>query len=264
MDSFDYKKSLGQNFLKDSNITKKIARSVSLKRNNLVIEIGPGSGVLSKEILKRADFAILYEIDTRLKEVLEEELRDYDNYDIVFKDFLDVDVKKDLEKYDYGNLYVVANLPYYVTTPIIRKIIDDKIDVEEIVIMIQKEVADRFSALPGNKEYGQITVFLNYFFETVKLFDVSRNSFVPKPNVDSAVIKMKKRMDKVEVLDMDLFEKLVRDSFRFKRKTIRNNLKGYDLDKINIVLNRHGFDLSTRSECLPYNVFVEIVNELVR
>ena len=219
---------------------------------------------MTKELLKLVDNALLYEIDTRLKDILDKELIDFNNYDIIFGDFLDRDVNNDLEKYSFDNLYVVANLPYYITTPIINKIISDKLSVNEMVIMVQKEVADRLSAKPGSKEYGQITVFLNYFFDIEKVFNVSKNSFIPKPKVDSAVVKMTSKENKEYLKDIDFFEKLVKDSFRFKRKTIKNNLSNYDLDKINNILNKYDFDINTRSECIPYYVFVEMANELVK
>lgn len=263
MYNFDFKKSLGQNFLKDDNVVNNIVNAVNFKENNLAIEIGPGSGMLSKRLLEKVDFAILYEIDTRLEKILDKELEMYDNYEIIFDDFLKRNVKNDLKKYNYNNLYIVANLPYYVTTPIISKIIDDDIHVNEIVIMIQKEVADRLTADVGTKEYGQITVFLNYFFNIEKMFNVSKNCFVPKPRVDSAVIKMTKKNIREELKDISFFKKLVRDCFRFKRKTIKNNLVGYDLDKINIILQKHGLDVNVRSECISYEIFVEMANELL-
>lgn len=261
--NFEFKKRFGQNFLKDNNITEGIASAIDYKENNLVIEIGPGAGALTKKLLPKVDKAILYEIDTRLKDILEDELKEFDNYELIFGDFLERNVKDDLKKYSYDNLYIVANLPYYVTTPIISKIIEDDIAASEIVIMIQKEVADRLSAKVGTKEYGQLTVFLNYFFDIKKVFNVSRNCFVPKPKVDSAVIKMVRKDSREYLKDINYFSKLVKDSFRFKRKTIKNNLNGYDLDKVSRVLNRYGFDISDRSEMIPYNVFVEISNELV-
>lgn len=263
MYNFDYKKSLGQNFLKDNNVIDKIVSTINYEDNNLVIEIGPGSGAMTKELLKRVDFAILYEIDTRLEKILFKELSDYVNYELIFDDFLKRNIGNDLSKYNYDNLYIVANLPYYITTPIINKIVSDKIPVKEMVIMVQKEVADRLSSKPGSRDYGQITVFLNYFFEIEKVLTVSKNCFVPKPKVDSAVIKMKRREQKELVKDEEFFEKIVKDSFRFKRKTIKNNLSNYDLKKIDIILNKYGFDINTRSECIPYYVFVEIANELL-
>lgn len=262
MYKFDYKKNLGQNFLQDKNIIDKIVNAPDYGDNNLVIEIGPGAGALTKELLKKVDRAILYEVDTRLEKILNKELSTFVNYELIFDDFLNRDVNKDISKYDFDNLYIVANLPYYITTPIITKIINDKIPTNEIVIMIQKEVADRFSAKPGSKEYGQITVFLNYFFDIDNVCNVSKNCFFPKPKVDSAVIKMKKKESNDYIKNFDVFNKLVKDSFRFKRKTIKNNLVGYDLDIISNILTKYGFDVNTRSENIPYNVFVEIANEL--
>ena len=262
MYKFDYKKNLGQNFLQDKNIIDKIVNAPDYGDNNLVIEIGPGAGALTKELLKKVDRAILYEVDTRLEKILNKELSTFVNYELIFDDFLNRDVNKDISKYDFDNLYIVANLPYYITTPIITKIINDKIPTNEIVIMIQKEVADRFSAKPGSKEYGQITVFLNYFFDIDNVCNVSKNCFFPKPKVDSAVIKMKRKESNDYIKNFDVFNKLVKDSFRFKRKTIKNNLVGYDLDIISNILSKYGFDINTRSENIPYNVFVEIANEL--
>ena len=262
MYKFDYKKNLGQNFLQDKNIIDKIVNAPDYGDNNLVIEIGPGAGALTKELLKKVDRAILYEVDTRLEKILNKELSTFVNYELIFDDFLNRDVNKDISKYDFDNLYIVANLPYYITTPIITKIINDKIPTNEIVIMIQKEVADRFSAKPGSKEYGQITVFLNYFFDINNVCNVSKNCFFPKPKVDSAVIKMKRKESNDYIKNFDVFNKLVKDSFRFKRKTIKNNLVGYDLDIISNILTKYGFDINTRSENIPYNVFVEIANEL--
>ena len=264
MYNFDYKKSLGQNFLKDNNVIEKIVSAINYEDNNLVIEIGPGSGAMTKELLKRVDFAILYEIDTRLEKILFKELSDYVNYELIFDDFLKRNIGNDLSKYNYDNLYIVANLPYYITTPIINKIVSDKIPVKEMVIMIQKEVADRLSSKPGSRDYGQITVFLNYFFEIEKVLTVSKNCFVPKPKVDSAVIKMKRREQKELVKDEEFFEKIVKDSFRFKRKTIKNNLCNYDINIIESVLEKYNFNINTRSENIPYYVFVELANELLK
>lgn len=264
MYDFDFKKTLGQNFLKDENIIDKIVDSIDYKDNNLVIEIGPGAGALTKKLLNKADRTILYEIDTRLEKILNKELNDYCNYELIFDDFLKRDVNKDLQKYDFDNLYIVANLPYYITTPIISKIIDDKIPAGEITIMIQKEVADRLCAIPGTKEYGQITVFLNYFYDIKRVTNVSKNCFVPKPKVDSTVIKMVRKDSLEYIKDIDYFSKLVKDSFRFKRKTIKNNLCNYDLNVIEMVLNKYNFGIDTRSENIPYNVFVELSNELLK
>ncbi len=265
IDDFGYKKSLGQNFLIDDNVVSKIANCIEYKDNNMVIEIGPGSGNLTKKILEKTDFALLYEVDCRLKGILRKELMGYNNYEIIWDDFLSRDIKADLVKYNYNNVYVVTNLPYYITTPIISKFILEMSDASEIVIMVQKEMADRLSADVGTRDYGQLTVFINYYFEMKKMFDVGRKCFYPSPNVDSAVIKMTRRDNLDDLISFEHFEKLVKSAFQFKRKTIKNNLiKKYDLDVVNRVLEKHGFDLSTRSERIPYSVFVEMSNELLK
>lgn len=259
---FNFKKKFGQNFLKDDSIPKKIVEHANILEDSLVIEIGPGAAALTKILGRKAKQVLCYEIDESLEDILDHELVDYDNVDIIFDDFLNRDVKKDIEKYNYSHLYVVANLPYYITTPIVTKIVEEEIDVEKVVIMIQKEVADRFAAKPKTREYGSITVFLNYYFDIKKEFVVSRNSFVPKPNVDSIVISLTKKKEMLPVKNMEVFFKLVRDSFHFKRKTLRNNLKGYDLEKIESVLKNYNLDLTARAESLPLDVFVEISNNL--
>ena len=159
-------------------------------------------------------------------------------------------------------LLIIAKLPYYITTPIITKVIELDLDVSKMVIMVQKEVGDRFSSKPGNKEYGSITVFLNYYFNIKKLFDVSRNCFYPKPNVDSVILMLEKKNDTYNVKDREKLFKLIRDSFSFKRKTIKNNLKGYDLNKVEEVLINNGYSLSSRAEELPLDVFIQIANEV--
>ncbi len=261
--NFQFKNSLGQNFLYDENVIHKIVDNASIDKNTLVVEIGPGGGAISKWMVPLCKQAILYEIDTRLKDYLGNLLKNCYNCEIIFKDFLEVDLKKDLERYCFEKLFVVANLPYYITTPIIMKFINEDILPDKMVIMVQKEVASRLSAKLGSKDYGSLTVFLNYYYDVVKLFDVSRNCFQPKPNVDSAVIEMKLKENRLIVLDMEVFKKLVKDSFSYKRKTIRNNLKDYDLKVISSVLEKYGYDLSVRAEKLRLEIFVEIANTLV-
>ena len=260
MNDFEFKKSLGQNFIKDDNIIDKIVNSVDIDKDTLVIEIGPGAGSLSKKIVPLSGHAILYEIDTRLKDILNDVLAENDNYEIIFNDFLLQDVKKDIEKYNFKKIYVVANLPYYITTPIITKLMKELCP-DKIVIMIQEEVADRLCAEFGSRNYGMITVLLNSKYNIKKLFKVSKNCFVPIPGVDSAVIGMiKKETD--NDYDFDLFERLIKDAFKYKRKNLRNNLKGYDLEKIESVLKRYNFSLASRAEELAVDIFIEITNNL--
>ncbi len=259
---FEFKKSLGQNFLTDKNILENIVNVSEIEPNSLVIEVGPGSGNLTKEIAKVANYVLCYEIDTRLEEILSENLYEFNNIDIIFDDFLKRDIKSDIENYKYDNLYLVANLPYYITTPIIEKVIASDLSFKQITIMIQKEVGDRFNANPKSKEYNSLTVYLNYYFDIKKEFIVSRNAFIPKPNVDSIVISLKSKENKLFLKNKELFNKLLRDSFRFKRKTIKNNLKNYDLNIIEKVLKQYGFSLTSRAEELPLEVFVELANNL--
>ena len=244
----------------DENIVKKIV-DIPIKEKSLVIEIGCGDGRLTKYLCSKFDKVIGYEIDLEVKERLLSNLSDYSNYDIYFDDFMKRDVLSDLKNSNYNHLYVIANLPYYITTPILEKIIDLGLDIEMIRVMVQKEVGDRFCALVGTKNYGSLTVYLNYNFFVKKEFIVSRNSFYPSPNVDSIVVSFYKK-DKLFVKSIDNFYKLVRDSFRFKRKTLRNNLKEYDLSLVEEVLSSHGYDLSVRAEQLSIDIFCEISNKL--
>ena len=165
MDSFKFKKSFGQNFLKDKNVIYDIVRKTDILPNSLVIEVGPGSGVLTKELAKVAKNVLSYEIDTRLEETLDENLKDFHNIHIIYDDFLNRDIYNDIKNYKYTNIYFVANIPYYITTPIIEKLIKSKINFKVIMIMIQKEVAERFMAHPKTRNYGSITVFLNYYYD---------------------------------------------------------------------------------------------------
>ena len=260
--NFNFKKKFGQNFIIDENIIKSIITKSDIDENTLVIEIGVGAGALTIGLSHFAKNVLCYEIDETLKQVLDVTLKNEKNVDIIYKDFLQADIKNDIKKYEYKKIYVIANLPYYITTPIIMRIIESKIDVDKIVVMVQKEVGDRFKASPNTKDYNSLSVFLNYYFDIKKLLDVSRNVFMPKPNVDSIVVEFKKKENIYKVKNEDFFFKLIRDSFVQKRKTIRNNLKGYDLDKIETVLKKHNFDLSVRAEQLPIEIFVELANYL--
>lgn len=261
MSDFNFKKKYGQNFLVDVNIVNKIVSDIDVLPNSLVIEIGCGDGRLTKVLCEKFDKVLGYEIDLEVKERLLYNLSCFDNVEVIFDDFLNRNVLDDLSNISYEHLYVIANLPYYITTPIIERLISFDISFELIRIMVQKEVGDRFCARVGTKEYGSFTVFLNYNFDVKKNFVVSRNCFFPRPNVDSVIVSLMSK-DKLFVSDKKLFYKLVYDSFKFKRKTLRNNLKGYDLDVVSKVLEKHGFDLSVRAEQISVDIFCEISNEL--
>jgi len=262
MEKFNFKKKYGQNFLVDTNVVNKIVHSVDVLPNSMVIEIGCGDGRLTKSLCSKFDFVLGYEIDEEVKDNLLFNLKEFTNFSICFGDFLKMDVLADLKKFSYTNLYVVSNLPYYITTPIIEKLIQLNLDVKEMIFMVQKEVGDRFCAKVGTKEYNSLSVYLNYKYDVKKLFVVSRNCFLPKPNVDSVIVSFKKRDKVLEVVNEELFYKLVRDSFRFKRKTLRNNLFDYNLVLIEAVLKKYNKDLSCRAEELSIDVFCDIANNL--
>lgn len=257
-----FKKKYGQNFLKRESVVERIADVCSLTKNDLVVEVGPGGAILTKALAKRAGNVLAYEIDTDLKEELALKLYEYSNVTILFQDFLESNIKDDLLNYTYQNLYFISNVPYYITTPIMMKIMESKLDFQKICMMVQKEVGDRFSAKPGSREYGSISVFLSYFYNTKKEFFVSRKEFVPEPNVDSVVISFTKKENLLALKNQTLFFQLVRDSFQFKRKNLRNNLKKYDLNVVLSVLQLHHYDLTVRAEQLSVEIFVEIANAL--
>ena len=257
---FNFKKKYGQNFIVDKNIIHSIIVKSEIDDETLVIEIGPGAGSLTSELGKYAKNVIAYEIDETLKPILEKNITP--NTEVIYEDFLKRDIAEDIKKYNYKKLYVIANLPYYITTPIIIKLIETKIDFDKIVVMVQKEVGDRFKAKPKTKEYNSLSVFLSYYFNITKILDVSRNVFMPKPNVDSIVVCFTKKVDKLKVNNEELFFKLIKDSFKQKRKNLRNNLKGYDLENISKTLSKYNLDLTVRAEALPLEIFVDIANNL--
>ena len=257
---FNFKKKYGQNFIVDKNIIHSIIKKSEIDDETLVIEIGPGAGSLTSELGKYAKNVIAYEIDETLKPILEKNITS--NTEVIYEDFLKRGIAEDIKKYNYKKLYVIANLPYYITTPIIIKLIETKIDFDKIVVMVQKEVGDRFKAKPKTKEYNSLSVFLSYYFNITKILDVSRNVFMPKPNVDSIVVCFTKKVDKLKVNNEELFFKLIKDSFKQKRKNLRNNLKGYDLENISKTLSKYNLDLTVRAEALPLEIFVDIANNL--
>ncbi len=260
--NFNFKKKYGQNFLKDKNILHNIINRSCIDKDTLVIEIGVGAADLTIEISQYAKKVLGYEIDNSLKPIINEKLKNTNNVDIIYDDFLNRNVKDDISKYDYNKLYVISNLPYYITTPILMKIISEKIGVEKIVIMVQKEVGDRFNAKVGTRDYSSLTIFLNYYFEINKIMDVSRKCFLPEPKVDSIVIEMKRRKNKYVVKNEESFFKLVKDSFTHKRKNLKNNLKNYDLSKIDSILSKYNLNLNVRAEHLTIEQFIDISNNL--
>ena len=260
-ENFNFKKKFGQNFIVDKNIIHSIINKSNIDKNTLVIEIGPGAGALTTELDKVSGHVIAYEIDKTLKPILEKQ--NLNNTTIIYEDFLKRNIKEDLKQYNYQKNYVVANLPYYITTPIIIKLIEDKLDIDKIVVMVQKEVGNRFKAKPNTKEYNSLSIFLNYYYTVEKILDVSKNVFIPKPNVDSIVVSLTKRKTKIKVDNEQIFFKLVKDAFKQKRKNLKNNLKNYNLEKIEEILKKHNLDLTVRAEALPTEIFAEIANNLI-
>ena len=251
------KKSLGQNFLIDDNVIKKIISSVNATKDDLIIEIGPGRGNLTKELVKITK-VLAIEVDKELKPYL----NSIQNVEVIYADFLDINLNDLVSKYQYNNIYIVANIPYYITTPIIKKIIDTKIYFKEIILMVQKELADRFASLPGDSCYNGLTVFLNYYFNIKKLFLVSKNAFLPIPKVESMVIKLESKEEKLNIKNYKYFESLVKTSFLHRRKTLKNNLQAYDLDKISVALKSLNYSLNNRPQDISLEAYIKISNEL--
>lgn len=263
-DNFNFKKKFGQNFIIDENTINNIISKSQIDKDTLVIEIGPGMGSLTYKLCQSAGFVLAYEIDKTLEKPLKENLKEFDNYSVIFKDFLKTDINEELKNYNYKKIYVVANLPYYITTPILFKIIESKLDIDKIVVMMQKEVGDRLKAKPKTKDYNSLSIYINYYYNVGKLMDVSKNIFIPVPNVDSVVMELSKKTTKINLLDEKVFFKLVEDSFTQKRKTIKNNLKSYDLNKIEKILIENGYTLTSRAEEIDIETFAKIADELVK
>ena len=258
MSKIPAKKSLGQNFLKDENILKKIADTIETNENDIIIEIGPGKGALTKYLVQKKGKLICYEIDERMKAILKK--YENENTKVVFQDFLQRNIKEDLPV-NYENIYIIANIPYYITTPIIEHIIKCDIKEKAMTLLVQKEVGYRFSAQPGSKDYGFFTVFLNHYYHVNYLFDVSRKAFYPSPNVDSAVISFE-RNTCIPSLDMIKFQKFLKQCFLQKRKKLKNNLSKEDWQDTLEILKDNGYDENARAEDISYEIFVKIFNRL--
>jgi len=260
MDNVTAKKSLGQNFLHDINIIEKIVTSNNVLKDDLIIEIGPGKGALTKELKRFNAQVVCYEIDERMRPILKE--YEDSNLSVIYGDFLERDIKEDLKNKNYNKLYIIGNLPYYITTPIIEKVINSNIDIDAMTIMVQKEVADRFTARPKSKQYNSLTIYLNYHFDVEKLFDVKNSCFNPVPKVDSAVVRFTKKENKYNVENEEFFYKLINSSFKFKRKTLKNNLSNYNWILIKNILEECGYSESVRAEEINIETFVKLSNYL--
>lgn len=266
---FRLTKSLGQNFLTDKNIIDNIIEASNIGENDLVIEIGPGIGVITKEAAAKAGSVIAVEIDKNLIPILQETLADETNVKIINRDILKTDLTAVIEEEkktfpQMESVRIIGNLPYYITTPIIMKLLEDGVPADSITVMMQKEVADRIKAAPGNKERGALSVAVQYYCQVVKVTDVPKEVFVPAPKVDSTVLRLDIRKEKpVELKDDKLFFKAVKSGFAQRRKTLLNSLAsgtGLGKDKIGQILEEAGIDPGRRAETLDIDEFAKIAN----
>lgn len=260
---FKFTKSLGQNFLIDDNIIDKIVGGSLAGQGDKVIEVGPGIGTLTRELASRSEKVMVVEIDKKLIPILGDTLSDFDNVTIVNEDIMKADIKDLIDKnLDGGPVKLVANLPYYITTPIIMRFLEEDINVTDIVVMVQKEVAERMNANPGKKDFGALSVAVQFYCDTEIVAKVPRHLFVPQPNVDSIVIALRVRPErKYKVEDEDLFFKTVKASFGQRRKTLLNSLTSMGiLDKTDIsaVLSVAGIDEKRRGETLSLEEFARL------
>ncbi|CAM5354516.1 MULTISPECIES: 16S rRNA (adenine(1518)-N(6)/adenine(1519)-N(6))-dimethyltransferase RsmA [Niallia] len=264
---FSFKKSLGQNFLIDTNILRNIVDHAQLTEESGAIEVGPGIGALTEQLAKRSKKVVAYEIDQRLLPILKETLEPYPHAKIIHQDILKANVKEmlDTEFKDIKDIMLVANLPYYVTTPIIMKILEEKLPLRGIVVMLQKEVAERISAKPGTKEYGSLSIAIQYYTKPEVVMIVPKTVFVPQPNVDSAVIRLTIReTPSVVVKNEAFFFQITRASFAQRRKTILNNLssqlEGGKEKKAEIIeaLEQAEIEPSRRGESLSIEEFAKL------
>lgn len=265
---FTFSKALGQNFLINPAVCPEMAEEAVTSENDGVIEIGAGVGVLTAELCKRAKKVVSIELDKRLLPVLDETLAEFDNFEVVNEDILKVDLHELIkEKFsDCENVSVCANLPYYITSPVIMKLLEDKLPIKQIIVMVQREAADRLTAPVGSREAGAITVAVNYYAEAEKLFNVSKGSFVPSPKVDSAVIRLA-IYDKppIETKDEELFFRTVKAMFMQRRKTALNSVSaglGIPKDTAVKALEMIGLDASVRAEKLTLSQLCEFTNNL--
>ena len=264
-----FSKGLGQNFLVNPTVCPRMAEAVKDGADGKigVIEIGAGGGVLTKELLERADKVVCIELDTRLFPVLNDTLAGYDNLTLINEDILKADLDSIIKEHFEGmEIFVCANLPYYITSPVIMRLLEEKLPFNKIIVMVQKEAADRLCAKVGTRESGAVTVAVNYYAQARKLFDVSRGSFLPSPKVDSCVIELDltKKGD-YQVTDEALFFKMVKSAFAQRRKTILNSLSsgmGIPKDKITLAVENAGLSITARAEALTMDELVTLSNKI--
>ena len=260
-------KDLGQNFLINNEVVENIVNSSEISQDDMVIEIGPGLGTLTKYLLEKAGKVLCIELDRKMIEILEDRFEKYSNFEIINDDVLKVDlnkiIKENKENEKIKNVKIVANLPYYITTPIIMKLLEEKLDIESITVMIQKEVAERMNAEPGNKDYGALSLLVQYYCNTSIVRKVPPSCFIPRPKVDSIVIRLDKLSEpKVKVENEKLFFDIIRSSFNMRRKTLWNGVKsiGPAKEKLEEAFEKAGVNPKRRGETLSIQEFANLAN----
>lgn len=264
---FAFQKKFGQNFLIDTHVLEKIIRAAGLTKDDMVLEIGPGIGTMTQCLAEAAGRVVAVEIDSNLIPILKDTLKDYDNITVINEDILKVDIKKLAEEYNGGRpIKVVANLPYYITTPIIMGLFESEVPIDNITVMVQKEVADRMQTGPGSKDYGALSLAVQYYAEPYIVANVPPNCFIPRPNVGSAVIRLTRHQKPpVEVKDSGLMFRLIRASFNQRRKTLQNGLNNsselhYSKEQIARAIESLGVPATVRGEALTLEQFARLAN----
>ena len=266
---FTFSKALGQNFIVNPSVCPRIAEEGGAREGVGVLEVGAGIGVLTAELAKRADKVVCVELDTRLLPVLDETLADFDNIKIINGDILKVDLHKILEE-EFGDMPVIvcANLPYYITSPVIMRLLESRLNIESVTVMVQKEAAVRLCADVGSRDSGAVTVAVDFYSDAQKLFDVSRGSFMPAPNVDSAVIRLDIRKEvPIEVSDEKFFFSMVRSAFSQRRKTASNGISsglGMPKQKVIEAIENAGLPATVRAESLTMEQLGALCEELYK
>lgn len=260
--NFHFNKAYGQNFIFDTNFLRSIIDKVDTNGKN-VLEIGPGAGTLTSIICEKANKVVAYEIDTNLKDILSENLKEYNNVNIVFGDIMKFSIEEIENNFDGEEYIMIANLPYYITTPIIFKFLENATKLKSMTIMVQEEVAERLVAKPNTKEYGAITPAIDYRATAKIIKRVARHMFTPVPNVDSAIVKIDFDNSKYDIISTKTLDDTIKAVFAMRRKTISNNLKSYfkiPSDKLDIILNEAQIEKSARGETLSTEQLVKLSN----
>lgn len=264
-------KKLGQNFLIDDDVINKIIEASQISKDDLVIEIGPGLGTLTSKLLENAGKVIAVELDKKMITILEERFKLYNNFVLLNEDILKVDLRKLINDniLNFKKVKIVANLPYYITTPIIMKLLEDRLNIESITVMVQKEVADRITAKPGEKLSGAITYSVDYYSKAEKIVFVDKKCFIPSPEVDSEVIRLVIReKPEIELLDEETFFKIIKASFMQRRKTLINGIMNSgiikDKEKIKKTIEEIGLDVNIRGEKLSIEQFANLANSIYK